>query len=86
MGNDVNQKRLAAERNHRVNIGFHFVQGALNGRSFGDMAQMARYTEIIGISEILFSEELFQHSQRAALMRHHFWRFIITLQGDNLDG
>ena len=85
VGNDVNQERLAAKRHHSVKIGFHLAQCALNRRSLRNMAQTARYAEIIDAGEILFNENIFQNRQRAALVWHNRRKGFSPVQRGELD-
>ena len=82
---DVNQKRFPAKRHHGVKIGLHLVQSALNGRNFGDVAQMPRHAEIIGTGEILFSQELFENRQRATLVWHNLRKGFHPFQRSEFD-
>ena len=81
---DINKKRLSAQRSHRVKRPAHFAERPLDGGDFGDMTQMAGHAKILGVGKIRLREELLKHLPGTALVGHNDALPRLATDGDYL--
>ena len=85
MGDQINQERLAAQRNHGVETAGQLAQRPLDGGHFRKVAPMAGHPEKCGVGQIGAGEHGGEHLQRPAQMRPDLGDLVATAQRDHLD-
>ena len=65
---EINQKGLSAQGDHRVKVRWQLSQRSLDGRHLGNVAQMPGHAEVVRVGKLGRREQLLEDLQRTALV------------------